>query len=189
MTQRLAITLLDQRQATERNNLETLVRALDTRVTDIQSLSNVLAASYDFGDLDPTRHIKAAMRHYVHGYWSPELTLTEQEARQQIDAAERVSRMYFKIAADVLGEEEVRRRRDDYLEHDLERVREAERITEQSQPVPEGWKLRQEHGDVMIVAPDSSGAWYDEASTKDRIVREFVGALLAAASKPEGGAA
>ena len=57
----------------------------------------------------------------------PSMTLTEEDAKQQIDAAERVSRMYFDIAAEVLGEDEVRRRRDDYLERDMERVRRTHR--------------------------------------------------------------
>ena len=43
------------------------------------------------------------------------MTLTESDAKQQIDAAELVAGLYFDIAAEVLGEDEVRRRRDDRI--------------------------------------------------------------------------
>ena len=71
---------------------------------------------------------------------------------------------------------------DDHIAQDC--IRGLTQYIEQSQLVPEGFQLRQERGAVVIVAPDGSGAWYDEDQVKDRIVRELAGALLV--SEPGG---
>jgi hypothetical protein len=56
---------LEQRQQAEREKLERLRDAMDSRAHDLQSLMDVLAACQHMAGLDPIPHLKAAMRHYL----------------------------------------------------------------------------------------------------------------------------
>ncbi len=55
---------LEQNQKAERERLERLCDALDSRANDLESLMRVLVAAKDFGT-DPLPHIKAAMCTYL----------------------------------------------------------------------------------------------------------------------------
>lgn len=55
---------LDEIQAAERERVERLADALESRAHDLDSMMKVLVAAQGFGG-DPVRHIKLALRNYV----------------------------------------------------------------------------------------------------------------------------
>ncbi|WKE65077.1 hypothetical protein PVT67_15650 [Gallaecimonas kandeliae] len=56
---------LEQRQAHEREKLEQLRDAMESRAHDLRSLMDVLEACKNMAGLDPLPHLKDAMQEYL----------------------------------------------------------------------------------------------------------------------------
>lgn len=55
---------LEEKQAIERERVERLFDAIDSKAHDLESLIRVLYTAKNFG-IDPLPHIKAALRNYI----------------------------------------------------------------------------------------------------------------------------